>query len=181
MIQIKRFQNNPIVNQSIHIHGDFPDEYPSDNKSNAGSSWGTQGNLFNINGPSLIHIPENVPNRLGKFYLYFAHHKGKCIRMAYSDHVEGPYTLYGPELAFKGLALYNNSSICFSRCNCRGCSFGVEKSKVDVGLEPHIASPDVHYDSETKYSACIIMDYVAMKSPICWNAIEQGRNIYRWD
>ena len=152
MIQIKRFQNNPIVSQSIHIHGDFPDEYPSDNKSNAGSSWGTQGNLFNINGPSLIHIPENVPNRLGKFYLYFAHHKGKCIRMAYSDHVEGPYTLYGPGTLHLKDSLYTTTVPIVSQDVkfAADVAFGVEKSKVDVGLEPHIASPDVHYDSETK-------------------------------
>jgi hypothetical protein len=34
----------------------------------------------NINGPSVIRIPDWLPNPLGKYYLYFAHHAGTCIR-----------------------------------------------------------------------------------------------------
>lgn len=50
----------------------------------------------NINGPSLIRVPEWVQNPLGQFYLYFAHHKGESIRMAYADTLAGPWTLYRP-------------------------------------------------------------------------------------
>ena len=35
----------------------------------------------NINGPSLIRVPDWVENPLGRYYLYFAHHKGKFIRL----------------------------------------------------------------------------------------------------
>ena len=45
----------------------------------------------NINGPSLIKVPNWVKNPLGKYYLYFSHHDGKYIRMAYSNKIEGPY------------------------------------------------------------------------------------------
>ena len=38
----------------------------------------------NINGPSLIRVPDWVENPLGRYYLYFADHKGKSIRLAYS-------------------------------------------------------------------------------------------------
>ena len=38
----------------------------------------------NINGPSLIRVPDWLPNRLGNYYLYFAHHQGQYIRLAYS-------------------------------------------------------------------------------------------------
>ncbi|NET62179.1 MAG: hypothetical protein F6K47_40550, partial [Symploca sp. SIO2E6] len=31
----------------------------------------------NINGPSLIRVPEWIENPLGRYYLYFAHHQGK--------------------------------------------------------------------------------------------------------
>lgn len=48
----------------------------------------------NINGPSLIKIPDWVSNPLGKYYLYFAHHHGQHIRMAYADDLHGPWTLY---------------------------------------------------------------------------------------
>ncbi len=46
-----------------------------------------------INGPSLIRVPDWVPNRLGKYYLYFAHHDGNYIRFAYADELTGPWTI----------------------------------------------------------------------------------------
>ena len=42
----------------------------------------------NINGPSLIRVPSWLPNPLGAYYLYFAHHGGKYIRLAYADRLE---------------------------------------------------------------------------------------------
>ena len=50
----------------------------------------------NINGPSLIKVPDWVENSLGNYYLYFAHHKGQYIRMAYAYTVTGPWTIYEP-------------------------------------------------------------------------------------
>jgi hypothetical protein len=44
-----------------------------------------------INGPSLIRVPSWVAHPLGKYYLYFAHHEGKYLRIAYADRVEGPF------------------------------------------------------------------------------------------
>jgi hypothetical protein len=49
-----------------------------------------------INGPSLIRVPDWVPHPLGRYYLYFAHHEGKSIRLAYADRLEGPWTLHEP-------------------------------------------------------------------------------------
>lgn len=51
---------------------------------------------ININGPSLIRAPSWVQNPLGKYYLYFAHHKGECIRLAYADELSGPWKIYQP-------------------------------------------------------------------------------------
>ncbi len=76
----------------------------------------------NINGPSLIKVPKWVTNPLGKYYLYFAHHKGKYIRMAYSDNIEGPYTVYLE---------------------------GTLKLEDTPGND-HVASPDVHIDEDNK-------------------------------
>jgi hypothetical protein len=50
----------------------------------------------NINGPSLIAVPGWVENPLGNYYLYFSHHKGDFIRLAYADKVEGPWSIYEP-------------------------------------------------------------------------------------
>lgn len=76
----------------------------------------------NVNGPSLIRAPEWVARPLGRYYLYFAHHKGDHIRMAYSDSLSGPWRLWEPGV----LAL--EASFC----------------------ERHIASPDVQVDRESR-------------------------------
>ena len=52
----------------------------------------------NINGPSLIRVPAQVwPQPLGRYYLYFSHHKGAFIRLAYADDlsVRGKFTAGG--------------------------------------------------------------------------------------
>lgn len=50
----------------------------------------------NINGPSLIRVPKWIANPLGAYYLYFADHNGKYIRLAYADRLEGPWRIYRP-------------------------------------------------------------------------------------
>ncbi|MDX1576500.1 MAG: hypothetical protein R3285_09920, partial [Kiloniellales bacterium] len=50
----------------------------------------------NINGPSLLKVPPWIERPLGRYYLYFADHKGDYIRLAYADRLEGPWTVYGP-------------------------------------------------------------------------------------
>jgi hypothetical protein len=49
-----------------------------------------------INGPSVIRVPRWVGHPLGRYYLYFAHHKGGFIRMAYADDLAGPWKIYAP-------------------------------------------------------------------------------------
>ncbi|MBW2622422.1 MAG: hypothetical protein JRD68_05915 [Deltaproteobacteria bacterium] len=50
----------------------------------------------NINGPSLIRVPDWVADPLGRYYLYFAHHQGDYIRLAYADQLTGPWNIYTP-------------------------------------------------------------------------------------
>lgn len=76
----------------------------------------------NINGPSIIRVPNWMPNPLGKYYLYFSHHKGKYIRMAYANNLAGPWKIY------------SKGTLHLSQTPC----------------EDHIASPDVHIDEENK-------------------------------
>jgi hypothetical protein len=77
----------------------------------------------NINGPSLILAPDWLPNKLGKFYLYFAHHNGQNIRLAHADKLEGPWTVV------------NSGSLQLQ--DAKAC-------------RDHIASPDVHIDSDRR-------------------------------
>jgi len=74
----------------------------------------------NLNGPSLIKVPKWVENPLGQYYLYFAHHDGHFIRLAYSDKLTGPWKIHTP------------GSLDIS----------------DTFFTGHVASPDVHIDEE---------------------------------
>lgn len=79
----------------------------------------------NINGPSVIKVPKWVKRPLGKYYMYFAHHNGKYIRLAYADKPEGPWKIYK-----------------------KGCLDLKDVRK--NGYKGHIASPDVHVDEKNK-------------------------------
>lgn len=72
-----------------------------------------------INGPSLIRVPDWTPNPLGRYYLYFAHHAGKYIRMAYADRIDGSWKIHG------------------------GGAFSLDAQTVVAG---HVASPQVVID-----------------------------------
>jgi len=50
----------------------------------------------NVNGPSLIAVPDWIPDPLGRYYLYFAHHDGRYIRLAYADDLSGPWRMHEP-------------------------------------------------------------------------------------
>ena len=50
----------------------------------------------NVNGPVLIRVPDWIKKPLGNYYLYFANHKGKFIRLAYADAITGPWKIYEP-------------------------------------------------------------------------------------
>ncbi len=48
----------------------------------------------NIRVPSLIRAPSWVDKPLGKYYLYFADHRGTYIRLAYVDDILGPWKMH---------------------------------------------------------------------------------------
>ncbi|MBK1791330.1 PKD domain-containing protein [Persicirhabdus sediminis] len=57
---------------------------------------------YNINGPSLIRVPswladDEKADPTAEYYLYFAGHYGRSIRMAWAANIEGPYTLFNNE------------------------------------------------------------------------------------
>lgn len=116
-ISFKRFDTNPIITPAM---------------------LGSEGE--NINGPSLIKVPEWLPNKLGKYYLYFAHHQGKYIRLAYADDLKGPWKIYQP------------GSLKTTDCRCKeGAGKANLDNKGEVYLSnAHIASPDIHVDEANK-------------------------------
>ncbi len=50
----------------------------------------------NVNGPTVIRIPDWVDRPLGRYYMYFANHMGTFIRLAYADAITGPWKVYEP-------------------------------------------------------------------------------------
>jgi len=87
----------------------------------------------NIQGPSLIKVPDWIENPLGEYYLYFADHRGEYIRMAYADSLTGPWSVYTP-----GTLKLEDS---YFPTTCPPCSLAPGRN---APLYAHIASPDVH-------------------------------------
>jgi hypothetical protein len=101
VVKVQRLPDNPIITLAM---GDKRD---------------LEGN---INGPSLIRVPDWIENPLGRYYLYFAHHNGTYIRLAYADEVAGPWQVYAP---------------------------GTLKLEEAYAIQ-HVASPDVHVDNDRR-------------------------------
>ena len=99
----------------------------------------------NIQGPSLIKVPDWVENPLGKYYLYFADHRGTYIRMAYADEVTGPWIIHTPGTLKLGDSFFPTT--------CPPCSLAPGRV---AALYPHIASPEVLVREDLKQ---IVMYY----------------------
>jgi hypothetical protein len=135
-MQLRRLVDRPIIESSTH---------PSIG--------------HNIQGPSLLRVPEWLPDAPGRYLLYFADHKGDHLRLAYADDPTGPWTVVpggalhlvdshfltepppatDEELADL-LALYQAHL---------GTYDPPEGIRSDVAT-PHIASPDVRVNDETQ-------------------------------
>lgn len=95
----------------------------------------------NLAGPSLIRVPDWLPNPLGRYYLYFAHHNGAYIRLAVADALEGPWRVHTPG------SLQHGESHFPSELQPQ------DPARTRPGMVisiPHIASPDVHVDHEAR-------------------------------
>ncbi len=111
---------------------------------------------MNIQGPSLIKVPDWVADPLGAYYLYFADHKGRYIRLAYADHLEGPWKIHAPgSLQIADSAFLTEPPVIsdeeVARLTAARQRSGAAAISHDVRTEattPHIASPDVHVDDE---------------------------------
>jgi len=99
----------------------------------------------NINGPSVIRIPdwirpENRADPNAAYYMYFAHHQGNYIRLAWAAHIEGHWHLYrigsGVPVGSRGVLDLGSSD------------------KIYLGngitIQNHIASPDVFVDDKNQ-------------------------------
>src|SRR5262245_47025723 len=86
-----------------------------------------------INGPSVIRAPAWIGHPLGRYYLYFAHHQGRFIRMAYADDLAGPWKIYEP-----GVLDVHDTAFFRPQPDPR--------ETVAAFFYTHVASPEVHVD-----------------------------------
>ena len=103
----------------------------------------------NINGPSLIRVPDWIEAPLGRYYLYFADHKGAYIRLACADRLTGPWRMHTPgtlTLAASHFATERPDPAAISEGTRRDAAASIEQDY----LHPHIASPDVHVDHDRR-------------------------------
>ena len=109
----------------------------------------------NINGPSLIKAPAWIKSPLGKYYLYFADHKGDRIKLAFAENLEGPWKIYtGGTLQLKDSHFLTQrpeipDDFDVNELGVRDVHrdhIGHIPKKIDDLTYPHIASPDVHLD-----------------------------------
>ncbi len=101
----------------------------------------------NVNGPSLIKVPDWAEGAYGRYYLYFAHHEGKTIRLAYANELSGPWTHHEPGALSLEDSLFTTTPPKSENLH----PFAKELlEKGHDGNYPHIASPDVVIDAETQ-------------------------------
>jgi hypothetical protein len=50
----------------------------------------------NVNGPTVIRVPDWVERPLGRYYMYVANHMGDFIRLAYAEDPIGPWKIHEP-------------------------------------------------------------------------------------
>jgi len=108
----------------------------------------------NIQGPSLIRVPDWVEGRLGSYYLYFADHKGGYIRLAYADALVGPWRVHPPgslhlrESGFLTEApVPSAAEVAVFEARYRASGTTISHDILAEVTTPHIASPDVHVDA----------------------------------
>ena len=89
----------------------------------------------NVNGPSIVRVPAWITNPLGRYYAYFAHHKGRFIRLAYADAIAGPWKVHEP-----GVLRVEESA--FTR--------PASDPPNDPNFYTHVASPEISVDDSRK-------------------------------
>ena len=119
----------------------------------------------NVQGPSLIRAPAWLKDPLGKYYLYFADHKGDRIKLAFADKLTGPWTIHpGGTLNLQDSYFLkempdipeNFDLETLETRNSHPDLINYIPKKIDDLTIPHIASPDAHVDDSNER---IIMYY----------------------
>jgi hypothetical protein len=90
----------------------------------------------NVNGPTVIRVPDWIERPLGRYYMYFANHMGETIRLAYANELTGPWVIHEP-------GVLDVSATAFYRPQP-----DPEGPRAD--FYTHVASPDILVDDENR-------------------------------
>ena len=111
----------------------------------------------NIQGPSLIRVPDWVQNPLGRYYLYFADHKGSYIRLAHANTLTGPWTVHVLGALHLNQSLFPTTpphatpeQLAAVEARMRRAGMILSHDARTEATTPHIASPDVHVDQANR-------------------------------
>jgi hypothetical protein len=107
----------------------------------------------NIQGPSLIRVPDWIEHPLGAYYLYFADHKGSYIRLAYADALTGPWHVHPPGSLHLRQSCFlttppvpSPEQLAAFEQRYQASGAAISHDVLSEITTPHIASPDVHVD-----------------------------------
>lgn len=90
----------------------------------------------NVNGATVIRVPDWVDKPLGRYYMYFANHMGEFVRLAYADALTGPWRIHEPGvLHVKDTAFYRPQP---------------DPPGPRADFYTHVASPEVRIDAERR-------------------------------
>ncbi len=99
----------------------------------------------NANGPALIATPGWLNSLSANYLLYFAHHEGKAIKLATSDHLTGPWQIAGKNPLDLENSHFTATTISHDVLHSEARAY--IESGAD-GYYPHIASPDLWVDNQ---------------------------------
>jgi hypothetical protein len=131
----------------------------------------------NINGPSVIRVPDWIPlerraSPRARYYMYFGHHKGRYIRLAWAESLEGPWRLYNT-----GRDIPEGK---------RGVLDIGDDRKLKIGqslkIVKHVASPDVHVDHDNKRIEMYFHGPIKYKNKLCrWQKTLSANSLWGLD
>ena len=162
----------------------------------------------NINGPSLFRVPDWIEAPLGRYYLYFAHHKGKHIRMAFADELSGPWTYFedstgartisvlpleqtgtplkeGAKTTLTTLLDYMGWSEAIALLQIGRKTSKVYKEKLNQDVKtsepttPHLASPEIVVDHEQK--RIILYFHAVVEGSLQMSFVAQSKDGLQFD
>lgn len=90
----------------------------------------------NVNGATVIRVPEWIERPLGRYYMFFANHMGEHIRLAYADALTGPWRVHEPGvLHVRDTAFYRPQP---------------DPAGPRADFYTHVASPEILVDHDRK-------------------------------